>query len=268
MATTEELVRIDGQAHEILKRVGNGSLDSRSVRKALQDIIEGKLSQDARFDGKLLLLGDQLDLLRRYNAQYWDNRLTEEQFSAIEREVAQSWLGHTQRLDDLAIFHVQFDSLEETVEMWWRVYVGEQPDSWRWPELRVDAEHLKLIGANVATYEPGVHVVRINLVAHWEPEGGRTLEEVRDGAKGTDEILAQLEVLSAYGLHTDLFREQDGENLPYSDMPGTDVSTPGYSKPRALCVAWAPSDREAMLGACWVDFRNDRWAAPVLIRES
>ncbi len=267
MATTDEMVRISGQSHEIMKRVGNGSLDARSVRKALQDIIEGKLSQDARFEGKLLMLGNQLDLLRRYNAQYWENRLTEEQFSAIEREVAQSWLGHTQCIDDLAILHVQFDSLEETVEMWWRVYVGEQPDSWRWPVLRVDAEHLCLLGSNVKTYEPGIHVVRINLVAHWEPEGGRTLIEVRKQAKSTDEILAQFEVMSAYGLHSELLREQDGENLPYADMPGTVVTVPGDSRPYALCVRWDPFSRGAGLNARWVGNRSSKWAAPVL-RES
>ncbi len=80
MATAEDLVRIDGQAHEILKRVGNGSLDSQRVRKALQEIIEGKSAERFdRYNHLLLSPVDQLARLREYNRKYWDNRLTDEQ---------------------------------------------------------------------------------------------------------------------------------------------------------------------------------------------
>lgn len=220
-----------------------------------------------RYTDKLLSVADQLGRLRRYNVRYWDSRLTDEQFAAVNLQ-----LDHEQRVDDLAILHVQFDSLEETVEMWWRVYVGEQPRSWRWPELLIDAEHLRLLDSNVRTYEPGIHLVRINLVAHREPALGRTLEEIRTRAKATGETLAQLEVMSAFGLHSELLREQDGENLPYPDMAGTDVSVPGSSWPRALYVCWDPfdprarlSDRRAMLSARRVDFRGIEWASPVIL---
>ena len=220
-----------------------------------------------RNTSKLRSVADQLELLRRYNVQYWNGYLTKEQLNAV---IAPG--DHEQRIDDLAILHVQFGSLEQTVEMWWRVYVGEQPQSWRWPELRVDAEHLRLLDSNVATYEPGIHPVRIDLVAHWEPKSGRTLEDVRTQAKQSGEILAQLEVMSAYGLHSALLHEQDGESLPYPDLAGTDVSIPGSSWPRALYVCWDPfdhramlSDRRAMLSARRVDFRGIEWASPVIL---
>ncbi len=169
----------------------------------------------------------------------------------------------TQRVDDLTILHVQFDSLEETVEMWWRVYVGEQPKHWRWDELKLDSEHLRILTSNVNQYEPGIHKIRLNLLAHWESKNGRMLKEVREQAKRTGEILAQLEVLSAYGLHSELFREQDGENLPHSDMPGTDVSVPCDSEPYALFVEWYPS--KANLSADWVGHRRNQWSAPVVL---
>lgn len=210
--------------------------------------------------GKLLSLADQLDLLRRYNVQYWEGRLTEEQLTAIDTSSE-----HTQQIDDLESLHVQFDSLEETVEMWWRVYVGEQSGSWRWSELRLDAGHLRLLDSNVKTYEPGIHRIRINLIAHWEPEDGRTLEEVRTQAKVSGEILAQLEVMSVYGLHSKLFREQDGRNLPYSDMPGTGVIVPDCSEPYALYFFWSPFDYKTRLTAHRVDSRRCWAAAPVLI---
>jgi hypothetical protein len=231
----------------------------------LQDIIEGNFPADSRFDrysGLLLPLGDQLTRLRGYNQRFWDNRVTNEQFAAVDTSS-----DHTQSVDDLEIFHVEFGSLEETVEMWWKVLVGTQPKNWRWGELKLDPEHLGL-GANTKSYEPGIHRVRINLVAHWEPEDGPTIEEVREQAKGTGEILAHSEVLSAYGLHPGLLQEQDGENLPYSDMPGFEVTVPGKGAWRfVLYVGWYPFDRRVALDAPWVVYRDDDWAAPVL-RES
>lgn len=43
MTTIKQLAGITAQHNEIVKRVGNGSLDPASVKRALQDIIEGKL---------------------------------------------------------------------------------------------------------------------------------------------------------------------------------------------------------------------------------
>lgn len=42
MTTIEQLAGITSQHNEIVKRVGNGSLDPVAVKRALQDIIEGK----------------------------------------------------------------------------------------------------------------------------------------------------------------------------------------------------------------------------------
>ena len=258
-----DLERSFAQLYEIQKQLHSGALSPLQTRKPLQDILEHRFGTTEtpfdRYSHLLQSLDDQLERLRRYNREYWDNRLTDEQLAAVDVSG-----DITQRVNDLTTFHVQFDSLEETIEMWWRVYVGEQPKHWRWDELKLDSEHLRLLPSNVATYEPGIHRIRIDLVAHWEPENGRTVEEVRDQAKGTDEILAQLEVLSAYGIHSELLREQDGENLPYSDMPGTDVTVPGDSEPYALCVFWNPAYRRAYLSASWVDDRDSFWAAPVL----
>lgn len=227
--------------------------------------------QDRRFDRYNHLLGSLGALrntLRAYNVQYWDNRLTDEQLDSLDTSSS-----HVQRVYDLEFFHVQFDSLEETVEMWWRVFVGEQPDSYRWGEFKFDPEHLCLIDSNVRQYEPGIHRVRIDLTAHWErgPVTGRRIESIRKGAKDMDETLAQLEVLSAYGLHTKLFREQDGVNLPYSDMAGTDVLVPGRprSEVNVLYVAWYRLCRSAEMRPDRTGFDNNSngWACPVL-RES
>ncbi len=261
-----DLERSFAQLYEIQKQLLGGALSPLQIRKPLQDILEQIFPPDARFDrysGMLVSPFDWLARLREYSTKYWNNRFTDEDFAKAEAQLAFVPDDHVQGVDNIFGFHVQFASLEETFEMWYKVYQGELPDAWRWPELKVDAEHLRLHEL-ARSYEPGIHLVNIDLVAHWEPEDGRTLIEVREQAKGTGEILAQLEVISIYGVLTQLFMEQDGENLPYSDMPGTVVTVPGRSGPCALCVVWLPFDRRAGLSAYWVGLRSNEWAAPVL----
>ena len=60
MTTIEQLAGITSQHNEIVKRVGNGSLDPVAVKRALQDIIEGKFIArhgDATACGATLISG-------------------------------------------------------------------------------------------------------------------------------------------------------------------------------------------------------------------
>ena len=250
--TAEEVAAVNGRPELALVMLG-----------ALRDAIPLKNRFDRYRDLRISPI-DWIAQLRDYNRLYWDNRFTEEDFAQAEAQLlAAIPIGHVQSVNNLFGFHVAFSSLEETFEMWYKVYQGELPGACRWPELKVDAEHLGL-HESARSYEPGIHLVNIDLVAHWEPGDGRTLIQVREQAKSNGEILAQLEVISIYGVLTELFMQQDGENLPYSDMSGTDVKVPGDSGPCALCVDWDRHDRKAEFGADWVDDRNQSWAAPVL----
>lgn len=266
-ATDLDLIRIHGQCHEIMKRIANGSLNESNVRKALQYIIEGKFPEDARFDryaDKLVSVFDWLARLRDYNVKYWDNRFTDEDFAAAEAQLALVPADYVQGVNGVYGFHVEFSSVQETIEMWFRVYQGELPDAWLWPELKFDAEHFRLHEL-ARTYTPGFHLVCINLTAHWEPEAGRTIDEVREAAKESGEILAQLEVISIYGVLTELFMEQNGTDLPYSDMPGTELSVPGRGAWRSvLCIYWRRDRRQGKFSAGWAGYRHQHWAAPVI----
>lgn len=261
-----DMQRAFDQICKLQQQLLNGALSPSKIWKPLQDILEHTFSSDARLDrysGMLVSPFDWLAQLHEYNAKYWGNRFSEDVFDEAEEQLAFLPHGHVQTISNIFGFHVEFGSLEETYEMWYKVYQGELPNAWRWPDLSVDAEHLSLHEL-ARSYEPGIHLVNIDLVAHWEPEDGRSLIEVREQAKGTSEILAQLEVISIYGVLTQLFMEQDGKNLPYLDMPGTVVTVPDDSWPYALCVFWSPFDREASLHADWIGSRSSEWAAPVL----
>ena len=263
-ATRKELGDLGVVYARLFEFVKNGKRPAATVIAGMQRLADGQFPEGMKFDryGPLLLsLDEQLARLREYNQKYWDNHFTQAQLADVETS-----FDFIQRVDDLAVFHVQFDSLEETVDMWWRVFVGEQIGYWCSPELKVDAEHLRLLASDVLEYKPGIHLIMINLVAHWEPEIGRTLEDVREGAKSGGKTLAQLEIFSAYGLHPELFREQDGKNFPFSDLPGTDVSVLG--KPglgiHSLSLFWNLGSLEAQLSAGSVKNNENEWAAPLI----
>lgn len=260
-ATREELGDLGVMYARLFEFVKNGKRPAGLVIAGMQRLADGQLPENTRFvryKHLLLSLGNQLERLRYYNSTYWDNRLTDEQLAAVDTTG-----DITQWVDDLTTFHVHFDSLVETIEMWWRVYIGEQPSLWRWDELKLDTEHLRLLASNVHWYEPGIYRIRINLAAHWDPKSSNNVEDAREQAKGSNETLAHLEVLSAYGLHRELFREQDGRNLPYSNIPGANVSVPGHSYPYAMQLLWTDA-RVVHFSADTVTSRNSGFASPVL----
>lgn len=264
-ATNEELGRLGVVQNRLFEFVKDGKRPADQVVAAIQQLADGVFPVSNPFDAytsKLLPLWQQLNLLKQFNVLHWDNILTEEEIDAVDTSS-----DHVQSVDDLEILYVDFGSAEKNIEMWWRVLVANQPNNWRWDGLKTDPENLRLT-PNTKAYEPGIHRVRINLVAHWEPENGRTIDEVREQAKQTDEILAHAEVLAAYGLHAALLQEQDGENLPYADMPGFQATVPGREAwAHVPYLFWNRDDRKVQLSAFWSGSRPQYWAAPV-VRES
>lgn len=243
-------------------------LKDPSLATTMLDALRAELTaRGARFDELLLSCVAQLDRLREYNAKYWDNRFTDEDFAAVDLQLGQVLAnGHTQHLDDLLSYHVTFGSVQETIEMWMRVYKGEFPNAELWETLVFDDEHFRLHKL-AASYEPNtITVVRVNLVSHWEPEDGRTVEEVRVKAEAASETLAQLELVSIWGILTELFQKQNGKDLPWTDMAGTEVTVPGSDAWQdCLYVRWRPVFSKAWVLAGWIDYRLQQWSAPVLL---
>ena len=211
-----------------------------------------------RFAQYLLSLEDQLNLLEVLDANVWGGQANKVGwFDSVD-----TTSDHVQSVDDLEILYVEFGSPKGNVEMHWKAIVANQPRVWRWDGLKTDQKHLRL-GPNAKQYEPGIHRIRINLVAHWEPEDGRTIIDVRRQAAASGETLTHAEVLAVYGLHDELLRQQDGENLPYADMAGFEVAISGGRPWAAVpCLGWDRFDGKARLHAGWADYVSRGWAAP------
>lgn len=221
-----------------------------------------------RYVGKLVSVFDWLARLRHYNVAYWDGRFTDEQFVQAEAQLAAVPDDHEQHVRGAFFFHVQFGSYQETVAMWMKVFKGELPDAKLWENLQFGEEHFRL-HESAETYEPNtITLVHVNLVSYWEPEDGRIIKgDVRPQAKEAGEKLAQLELLSFWGVCTALLMEQNGTDLPYTDMAGTEVTVPGNDAWQdCLYVSWDRDDGQAWVNASWIGNRDQDWSAPVVRR--
>lgn len=261
--TAQDLINLEKRLHEVFKRAGKGSIDSRGAYEALQPIVEGKfpvLSDPfARYAHLLLSLDQQLKLIREYNKKYWGGVLTEEMFAAINTES-----DHVQRVEDLEILHAEFATPRDTFEAWAKVIEGTQPKFWRGDSIIKEGYAIRLSSSTLQN-EPGIHRLHINLVAHWDTENGRSVDNVREQVKGTTENLAHGEVFATYGLHADLLQATDGTNLPYFDAAGYEVKPADVSEWRhAPYLRWNAGDRRAYLGSGWTDDSYRDYAAPVV----
>lgn len=217
-----------------------------------------------RFNDKILSVSDWLALLREYNETYWNNKYTDEDFARAEALLANVPADHSQSVDNCFGYHVAGESYQETFDMWYPVYQGKLPNAWRWDGLKFGKKNFRL-HALAHSYTPGIHLVNLNLVAHWEPETGRSIEQVRVQANEQCEVLAQLEPVSFYGALTDLFQEQNGTDLPYVDLAGIEVMAPGLAAWRlAMYFRWSRGARRALFFARDVGGSDRHYAAPVV----
>jgi hypothetical protein len=250
---------------DILDLLLDSNLDEVD-RKALKEVLH--YDPLDRFSHKLVLAADWLNCLRRYNMIYWDGRLTDEQFAQAQAQLTDIPCGHEQHIRGAFFFHVQFDSFEETVKMWMKVFEGELSIGTTRSLPKFNAENFRLHHL-AETYEPNtISLVYANLVSYWELESGYSInDDIRPQAEATGEKLAQLEVLSFWGVCTDLFMEQNGTDLPYMGMAGTEMMVPGYS-PWSYCLylIWYRDYRGVQLRARWSGGRHRYWAAPVVRR--
>lgn len=215
----------------VLPWVGDDPNRAAAVRCALQDVVAGKYpvitmpvpasapvryypQRDfSRYNQYLRPLDKQLEFL-------W--KLTPKLPEALR--VDSSWLDvdttsdHVQSVEDLEVFFLVSDTLEKTLALNWELIKLTQPAVYH-SGFETDAANLRL-GPNTRWYEPGLHRVRINLVDNWDPKQGRSIDQVRTRVAGTDTLLASIEPIGAYAVHSELFQQQDGENLPYCDLAG------------------------------------------------
>ena len=241
----------------------------RGLAKAWVDDLRQRLNppvstavtgQFDRYQRHLLSLDAQLDRLRKFDITVWNDCVaTAGWFDGVDTSS-----DHVQRPDNLEFFYVEFGSPQENVELHWKAIAMTQ----RVPSdggcyIKTGLDNLRLHPLAL-TYTPGIHRVRINLVANWEPKDGRSLVQVRERAAAQSKTLAHAETLAAYGLHDELLRQQDGENFPYADLSGFEYKFPG-NRGFSCCPYVYRGDDGFRLYASGVGDVFRSWAAPVVL---
>ena len=128
MTTIEQLAGITSQHNEIVKRVGNGSLDPIAVKRALQDIIEGKLPPMQNWNPPTWWRTPEQQIARA--RQLWPN--------AVLPEPPKEFTPRTK--SEVLLLHVPdtFDSL------WDKVVAPDSYTKYRWEGVKADKRNLRL----------------------------------------------------------------------------------------------------------------------------
>ena len=251
MATTiEDLVRIDGQAHEILKRVGNGSLDAGDVRRAFQSIIEEKFGNPELINEMFVPVDVQIANVRDWNlTRGWN--LIEAHF--IEAQAAAQQLVWP---DDSLTAHVlvpYLDTVQRTFDELWGIAATRQSSNWRWDGLNSDSKHLRLLEG--IEHQPGLRWETIDLGADRNARP-RDVRNARSAHAG---------VLAAAAHFPKWVTAMDGDKVPYVWIPGYEATVPGKDAWQDVpYLYWNRISRQVELRAYWSDYRYQWWAAPVL----
>lgn len=264
MTSIDKLVGITAQHNEIVKRVGNGSLQPDDVRRALQNIIEGKFVEPRGITVVTSVLVKQpswyvsperqlerviqLNAERRWVLSMSDVRPILEFTPRTETEVllltiCLPTLGRKSGL------HRTFDELWNTID---------EPQSytkWRCDELKSDSNHLRLAPGHKHT--PGIRWVAFDPNAYHGLSPEAALEQSKtDGLQ-----LAGTEVLMAALLFPTWATSWDGKSSPYLNLSGlqfywvTDWSRVPY------LYRWNDAHRLRM-HASWAGNVGGRWSSP------
>jgi hypothetical protein len=133
-------------------------------------------------------------------------------------------------------------------------------EKWRWPDLKSDAEHLRLLDGR--KHRPGIRWVAFDPFANWNPRSGRKVEDLWATC---GKSLAASEGFDALRLFPAL-REMDGKNFPHFDLAGYQVTWDGARKAWADCpyVCRLVDDRQMKLSASWADGVYRIFSAPTV----
>lgn len=238
MTTIEQLAGITAQHNEIVKRVGNGSLDPGSVKRALQDIIEGKFVVPAWSPPSWWRSPEQ-QLARAH--QLWPN--------AVLPEPPAEFTPRTK--SEVLLLHVPdtFDRL------WNLVKAPAGYTKYRWDGVKSDRANLRL------ALDKNGHTDKVEYTQPvwlaFDPKHGKG--ECPDSFWGQADVAAS-EVFSA------LIQFPEWPLAWFNGASAPNLS--GYQLKYDTGWARVPyldrwdDGRQLKLTDCWAGKRDDYWASP------
>ena len=233
MTIIEQLAGIISQHNEIVKRVGNGSLDPIAVKRALQDIIEGKLPPMQYWNPPTWWRTPEQQIARA--RQLWPN--------AVLPVPPKEFTPRTK--SEVLLLHVPdtFDSL------WDKVDAPTRYTKYRFENVKADKRNLRLAPNKVEYTEP--------VWLAFDPERGKG--ECPDYFWGQADTAAS-EVFSALIQFPEWpLTWFNGASVP--NLTGYQLKYDGNWSRVPYLYRW-DGDRQLKLHGCWADDRYDDWSSP------
>ena len=220
---------------EIVKRVGNGSLDPTAVKRALQDIIEGKLPAVANWNPPTWWRSPNQQL--KHARQLWPN--------AVLPEPPKEFTPRTK--SEVLLLHVPdtFDSL------WDKVVAPSGYTKYRWKGVKSDKWTLRLAPNKVEYTEP--------VWLAFDPERGKG--ERPDSFWGQADLAAS-EVFSALIQFPKWpLAWFNGASAP--NLTGYQLKYDGsWSLVVPFLCLWKGNMHQLALSNRLADYRDDDWSSP------
>jgi len=249
-ATAQDIVSLDGQAHEILKRVGNGSLEVVDVRRGLQLIIEKRLGEPSapgRAAARFISPTAQVSNLWSWNREFgWG--FTQEQIAAAAAAIPAFFPAFVGDRPLVALTLCwTLGALKETLDAKLAVLrqVYGEDKVMVSVDFKTDAKHTFLPGGAPKFVPNHIWWQVIDLGAN------RRLPPDRVPAA----VAAGTEVFDVACQHKVYISQHDGSDTPYLDVPGIRVrdrvqGESGLYAPR-IC---GDSDGIIRVGVHWASF--------------
>ena len=148
-------------------------------------------------------------------------------------------------------------------QIYWPLIAAQQERSWKWDDLKFDDDHIRwLNGSGNEQKAWRFEWQVIDLGAN-----RKTSSETVRQAHG-DKPLPNVGILAAAALHPTWIKSMNGRDVPYVDLPGYEVSVPGYRPWRRVPSLYFNRDpRRVRLDTDGCDDANPGWGVPALARE-
>jgi hypothetical protein len=194
----------------------------------------------------------QRNLVQLWNA--WSEwRFTDADFAALGEPPA--WPE-----DKLSavVLDVSLDTVQQTFDEAWDCAISVQPNSWRWEELKSDADHLRLLPG--IAHQRGLRWRVVDLADNWDQKNGIAPANVRNPRTSPSSA-----VLWAASYFSKWIQAMDGKTVPYVWIPGYQVTVAGFGQWSGVPnLNWYRVSRGVHLYASHGGHRNSHYAVPAL----
>ncbi|PIR07147.1 MAG: hypothetical protein COV55_01810 [Candidatus Komeilibacteria bacterium CG11_big_fil_rev_8_21_14_0_20_36_20] len=156
------------------------------------------------------------------------------------------------------VLDVRLNTIKETFDEAW-LCISSLYDSWRWPAIKTDVNHLRLMPKK--NHLRGLRWKVLNLAGNWDKMRGLRPKDIR-----YPKLSPSSEILWAVVYFREWLTSMDGINVPYVWLPGYECRLEYEANwSRTPVLIWSHDRREVQLVTLGMDFYQNGWAAPIIL---